>query len=124
MHLQALQAVRTVLGQRHHFDPKDPKAINSWDTIEDSKGIMQFGIALQVLLGIIGAMTLAVGGVGVMNIMLVSVTQRPREIGLMKAPGAPRRDILAQFLLESLLLPFMAGILGMIVAVITAHIVP
>jgi putative ABC transport system permease protein len=124
IHLQALQAVRTVLGQRHHFDAKDPKAIGSWDTIEDSKGIMQFGIALQVLLGIIGAMTLAVGGVGVMNIMLVSVTERTREIGLQKALGARRRDIRRQFLLEALTLTFIAGIIGMVAAVVVAHMVP
>src|ERR1700712_370963 len=124
MHLQAVQAVRTVLAQRHHFDPKDTKALGKWDTIEDSAGIMQFGIALQVLLGIIGAMTLAVGGVGVMNIMLVSVTERTREIGLQKALGARRRDILKQFLLEALTLTFIAGIAGMLVAVVVAHLVP
>jgi len=124
MHLQAIQAVRTVLAQRHHFDPRDEKAINTWDTIEDAKGIMAFSIALQVLLGIIGAMTLAVGGVGVMNIMLVSVTERTREIGIMKALGARRRDILAQFLLESFVLTFIAGIAGMAIAALTAHLVP
>jgi putative ABC transport system permease protein len=124
MHLQAIQAVRTVLAQRHHFDPRDEKALGSWDTIEDAKGIMAFSIALQVLLGIIGAMTLAVGGVGVMNIMLVSVTERTREIGIMKALGARRRDILAQFLLESFVLTFIAGIAGMAIAVLTAHLVP
>ena len=124
MHLQAIQAVRAVLAQRHHFDPRDEKALNSWDTIEDSKGIMAFSIALQVLLGIIGAMTLAVGGVGVMNIMLVSVTERTREIGIMKALGARRRDILAQFLLESFVLTFIAGIAGMAIAALTAHLVP
>ena len=124
MHLEAIQAVRTVLAQRHNFDPHDEKAINTWDTIEDSKQIMAFGIALQVLLGIIGAMTLAVGGVGVMNIMLVSVTERTREIGVMKALGARRRDILGQFLLESFVLTFLAGIAGMIIAVLVTHLVP
>jgi len=123
-HLQAVQAVRTVLAQRHHFDPKDEKAVQVWDTVEDSKQIMAFGIALQVLLGIIGAMTLAVGGVGVMNIMLVSVTERTREIGLMKALGARRRDILGQFLLESFLLTFLAGIVGMAVAAVAGYLIP
>ena len=123
-HFAAMQAVRTVLAQRHHFNPRDEKALGVWDTIEDSKQITQFGIALQVLLGLIGAMTLAVGGVGVMNIMLVSVTERTREIGLMKALGARRREILSQFLLEGFLLTFIAGIVGMIVAVILAHLIP
>lgn len=124
LHVKALQAVRAVLAQRHHFDPKDDKAVPDWDTVEDSQQIMQFSTALELLLGIIGAMTLGVGGVGVMNIMLVSVTERTREIGLLKAIGAKRRDILIQFLLESLTLTFLAGLIGMIVAVIVAYLIP
>ena len=124
LHLRALQAVRTVLAQRHHFDPRDEKALSAWDTIEDGKAMTAFSIALQVLLGLIGAMTLAVGGVGVMNIMLVSVTERTREIGLMKALGARSRDILSQFLLESFVLTFFAGVAGMVVAVVVTYLVP
>jgi putative ABC transport system permease protein len=124
LHLRAISAVRTVLAQRHHFNPNDDKALGVWDTVADSKQIMQFSIALEVLLGIIGAMTLAVGGVGVMNIMLVSVMERTREIGLLKALGARRRDILSQFLLESFLLTLLAGFAGMVLAVVLGHLIP
>jgi putative ABC transport system permease protein len=124
LHVKAIQAVRAVLASRHHFDPKDDKATPTWDTVEDSQEIMQFSTALELLLGIIGAMTLGVGGVGVMNIMLVSVTERTREIGLLKALGAKQRDILTQFLLESLTLTLIAGVVGMILAVAVGYLIP
>jgi len=121
---KALAAVREVVARRHHFDPRDDKATPAWDTIEDRAMINAFSLGLQAVLGLIGVITLAVGGIGVMNIMLVSVTERTREIGLRKAIGARPRHILAQFLLEALVLTFVGGIVGMAVAEILTWIIP
>jgi putative ABC transport system permease protein len=121
---RALAAVRAVVAHRHNFDPKDDKATPEWNTIDNTRELMQFSMALQVLLGLIGALTLGVGGVGVMNIMLVSVTERTREIGLRKALGAKPRNIMMQFLLEAAVLTFVGGVIGMILAVALAHIIP
>jgi putative ABC transport system permease protein len=123
-HKRAIDMVRASLARHHNFDPRDEKATPTWDTMENAEEIAQFSLALQVLLGIIGALTLGVGGVGVMNIMLVSVTERTREIGLRKALGAKPRNILMQFLLEATVLTFIGGAVGMILAVTLAHVIP
>jgi putative ABC transport system permease protein len=124
LHLKAVAAVREVIARRHHFDPRDDKATPAWDTVENRAMINGFSLGLQAVLGLIGAVTLAVGGVGVMNIMLVSVTERTREIGLRKALGARPRHILVQFLLEALVLTFVGGIIGMGVALVLTWIIP
>jgi putative ABC transport system permease protein len=92
--------------------------------VDDAKEIEQFGIALRLILGCVGALTLGVGGVGVMNIMLVSVTERTKEVGLLKALGARNRDIALQFLVEALVLTFAAGAVGMLVSVCLARAIP
>ena len=121
---KALAAVREVVARRHHFDPKDDKATPEWDTIEDRAMINGFSLGLQAVLGLIGVCTLAVGGIGVMNIMLVSVTERTREIGLRKAIGARPRHILVQFLLEALVLTFVGGLIGMAFSEILTWAIP
>jgi putative ABC transport system permease protein len=121
---KALAAVREVVARRHHFDPKDEKATPEWDTIDSKKEVNAFSLGLQAVLGLIGMVTLAVGGVGVMNIMLVSVTERTREIGLRKAIGARPRHILIQFLLEALVLTFVGGVIGMAVAELLTWAIP
>jgi putative ABC transport system permease protein len=123
-HKAALGQVREVLARRHNFNPKDDKSSPEWDTVDDAKQIEEFGIALRLILGFIGVLTLGVGGVGVMNIMLVSVTERTKEVGLRKALGARNRDIALQFLVEALVLTFAAGLVGMLVSVLLAHAIP
>lgn len=121
---KSLAAVRAVVARRHHFDPRDEKATPEWDTVDSKQMITAFSLGLQAVLGLIGVVTLAVGGVGVMNIMLVSVTERTREIGLRKAIGARPRHILVQFLLEALVLTFFGGMFGIGLALLLTWVIP
>jgi putative ABC transport system permease protein len=113
---QAIEQVRTAIGKRQRFSPTDKRAIQMFGREEFRPVIDGITIGLQVLLVFVGALTLGIGGVGVMNIMLVSVDERIREIGLRRALGARRRHIRAQFLAEAMVLTLIGGALGILIA--------
>jgi putative ABC transport system permease protein len=109
-------AVRTILATQHKFNQTDREAVRVFNLMTQLHQFEVITLGLKILMGFIGTLTLGIGGVGLMNIMLVSVTQRTREIGVQKALGAQRRYILMQFLAEALTITFIGGILGMILA--------
>ncbi|MCL4849107.1 MAG: ABC transporter permease [Acidobacteria bacterium] len=113
---RALKQVRATLGGIHRFNPADERAVNLMDSVEISKSVGGITNGLKLVLTFIGVLTLAIGGVGIMNIMFVSVTERTREIGIRKALGARRREILFQFLFEGLVITFLGGALGVVVS--------
>jgi putative ABC transport system permease protein len=115
-HAKVAEAVRNSLAFHHNFNPKDQRAVFVMDSIEELSELRIITVGLKVLLGFIGLLTLGIGGVGLMNIMLVSVTQRTREIGVEKALGARRRHILFQFLAEALAITVVGGLLGVALA--------
>ena len=112
----ALAAADRVVAQRHGFDPSLRDAFNQFDTIEEERMVGAIFNAMDIFLGGVGVVTLGLGAVGVVNIMLVSVTERTREIGILKAIGATRRSIVAQFFWEGLLLTAISGILGVAIS--------
>jgi putative ABC transport system permease protein len=114
-HEETVQQVRTSLSRRHHFDAKDKDAIFVWDTMEAAKLVENIFAVITIFFGCVAVITLCLGGIGVMNIMLVSVTERTREIGVRKALGATRGDIMRQFFAESAILTMVSGVLGLTV---------
>jgi putative ABC transport system permease protein len=110
------QSVRRVMAIEHKFDSTDRRAMFVFNLMEQVHQFELITLGLTILLGFIGTLTLGIGGVGLMNIMLVSVTQRTREIGVEKALGARRKHILFQFLAESLTITFIGGALGIVLA--------
>ena len=108
----AQRQIETTLRLRHNLKSKDEndfRIFNQAELLETASDISQ---TMTIFLGAIGAISLLVGGIGIMNIMLVSVTERTREIGLRKAIGAHDSDILMQFLVEALVLCFLGGLIG------------
>jgi putative ABC transport system permease protein len=112
----AVAAVHRVIATRHGFDPSLKDAFQEWDTIEEEKMIGAIFNAMDIFLGGVGIVTLGLGAVGIINIMLVSVSERTSEIGLLKALGATKRSILAQFFWEGLLLTGISGLVGIAVS--------
>jgi len=108
--------VRTILAGVHKFSQADQQAVRVFNLMTQLHQFEIITMGLKILMGFIGTLTLGIGGVGLMNIMLVSVTQRTREIGVQKALGCPRRHILTQFLAEALTITAIGGVLGVVLA--------
>jgi putative ABC transport system permease protein len=116
-HEAAVLQVRHALARVHHFDALDKDALFIWDTMDGAKMLDKIFGVVTIFFGCVAIVTLCLGGIGVMNIMLVSVTERTREIGTRKAIGATKRDIVRQFFAESAMLTIVSGILGLAVGV-------
>jgi putative ABC transport system permease protein len=119
-HDKMSKTIRDTLATAHNFKPDDMRAVFVFDA---QKQLSQFGIMtamLRILLALIGTVTLGIGGVGLMNIMLVSVTQRTREIGVEKALGARKKHILIQFLAEAMVITALGGLLGIMLSYVVS----
>ena len=116
-HDDAVLQVRRLLGRMHHFEPTDKDALFIWDTMEFAKVLARIFGAITIFFGCVAVTTLCLGGIGVMNIMLVAVTERTREIGVLKAIGATKADILKQFFSESVAITVLSGTLGYVLGV-------
>ncbi len=115
-HQEALQQVRRVLGRRHGFDPSDKGALWAWDTVQMAQMVSHIYDSMELFLSFMAFVTLGLGGIGVMNIMLVSVAERTREIGVKQAVGATPGRILFEFFLESIALTIFSGLAGLFTA--------
>jgi putative ABC transport system permease protein len=112
-HEAAVLQVRRTIARVRHFDALDKDALFIWDTMDGAKQLAKIFGVVTIFFGCVAIVTLCLGGIGVMNIMLVSVTERTREIGMRKAVGATKRDILRQFFAESAMLTLVSGVLGL-----------
>jgi putative ABC transport system permease protein len=115
-HEACKREVRAALAKMHNFDPTDKEACPIWDTVQEAKAFTQMTDGMKYFLGAVGVVTLFLGGIGVMNVMMVAVRERTREIGVRKALGAPANAILRQFFVEALIIALVSGGFGMGVA--------
>jgi putative ABC transport system permease protein len=109
--------VYEVLGKKFKFDPKDEETLWIWDTTEFDQFIFYFSLGFTIFMGLIGAITLVVGGIGLANIMYVVVQERTREIGIRRAVGAKRHHIMGQFIFETLIVIGLSAFIGFVLAV-------
>src|ERR1022692_460336 len=105
--------VRVTLARMHRYDPNDKEACPIWDTVQEAQAFRQMTDGMKYFLGAVGMVTLFLGGLGVINVMMVAVRERTREIGVRKALGAPAHTILRQFFLEALLIAILSGGVGL-----------
>jgi putative ABC transport system permease protein len=115
LHVEAKNEVHAIIARRHGFDPSIEDAFNDWDTIDGAIRVAKIFDAMDWFLGVVGVVTLGLGAIGVINIMLVSVTERTREIGLRKALGATHRNIMTQFFVEGAFLTAFSGGIGLVI---------
>lgn len=108
--------VRVALARMHHYDPNDKEACPIWDTVQEAKAFTQMTDGMKYFLGAVGLVTLFLGGIGVMNVMMVAVRERTREIGVRKALGARADAILKQFFVEAMIIALVSGAVGMSIA--------
>lgn len=114
----ALKRVNEILGKKYGYDPTDDRAFGTWDMVRTSKQFRMMIVGIKMFLGIVGALTLIIGGVGVANIMYAVVKERTREIGVKMALGAKARWIIWPFVMEGLLYTFIGGAIGMLIATV------
>jgi len=121
LHETAMQEVHKVIARNHGFDPNNPDSFDEWDTVQTSDEVGKIFDAMNTFLGSVGLVTLALGAIGIINIMLVAVADRTREIGLRKALGATRASIMFQFFVEGAFLTLLSGGIGIGVAAAIMH---
>jgi len=119
-HIKMTKSIREALAVQHGFKPTDQRAVFIFDAMKQLEQFNIITLALKVLLAFIGTITLGIGGVGLMNMMLVSVTQRTREIGVEKALGARKKDILYQFLAEAMVITAIGGLCGILLSYVVS----